>query len=217
MTRFLGDSAYRGESCLQKYAACQSAFPQLLFSTTTLPLFSCHTVICQHLLPFFFFLIPFCSHHSRPCPAPQQSMRGVPNQLGTCRQHLCPFSAATFARRESPKALQNRHCTSLSMLEVQQQSSCSSLPLAALPVPPGCSSLGAMCPLGRGEGTKTLIPLPSAGAWARGSHPGGGKDSCPRHCLSGATWAAVSVVQGVVVPLRAPQELRMLRWSHLPA
>lgn len=184
--------------------------PQLSLSFPAIQLFA-------STYSHFFFFIPFCSHHSRPCPTPQQSMRGVPNQLSTCRQHLCPFSAATFARRESPKALQNRHCTSLSMLEVQQQSSCSSLPLAALPVPPGCSSSGAMCPLGSGEGIKTLIPLPSAGAWARGSHPGWGKDSCPRYCLSGATWAAVSVVQGVVVPLRAPQELRMLRWSHLPA
>lgn len=47
-------------------------------------------------------------------------------------------------------------------------SSRSSLPLDALPVPPGQSSLGAMCSLGRAEGTEVLILLPSAGAWARG-------------------------------------------------
>lgn len=77
-----------------------------------------------------------------------------------CQECLCLFPAGTFACGENPKVLQNRDCTSLSSWRCSSRSICSSLPLDALPVSSGWSPSGAMCPLGRAEGTEVLILLP---------------------------------------------------------
>lgn len=86
-------TAYREESCLQKYAGCQSAFSQLLFSTRTLPSFSATYILASTCSLFFFiYFIPFCSHCCPLCPVSAQ-LPGIASAAAEPIQHPLKASA----------------------------------------------------------------------------------------------------------------------------
>ena len=209
-------TAYRGESCLQKYAGCQSAFSQLLFSTRTLLSFSATCILASTCSLFFLFLsVPITLPHaqSRPSSLAMQAQQGsaqpiqhtlkvsapihcllaqaLPGDpLFSCRQSAITGLIIHLHAEKTPKYCKTETITRASQpRRAASGASAPSLPPAALPVPSGHSPLGTTSPPGRGERIRVLIRLPSAGACAWGSHTGWGKDSCPRSWLSGATRA----------------------------
>lgn len=197
-------TAYRGESCLQKYAGCQSAFSQLLFSTRTLPSFSATYILASTSSLFFFYFIPFCSHRCPLCPVSAQlpgiaSAAAEPiehplkvsvlsgDPLFSCQQRAVTGLTIQLHAEKNPK-YQPKPKTQSTKTQIETTTrasqarraasgaSAASLPPAALPEPSGHSPLGTTRPPGRGEHIRALIPLPSAASRAWGSHTGWGKE-----------------------------------------